>query len=61
MHTLTGKPEGDTVFGRSRRRWASNIKMDMKEIGSANVDLIHAIQDRDMWYDVQCVTNTRVL
>ena len=28
-----GKPEGKRLFGRPRRRWEDNIKMDIQEIG----------------------------
>ena len=30
---LIGKPEGKRPFGRPRRRWEDNIKMDLKEVG----------------------------
>jgi hypothetical protein len=30
---LVGKPEGKRAFGRSRRRWEDNIKMDLQEVG----------------------------
>jgi hypothetical protein len=30
---LVGKPEGKRPFGRSRRRWEDNIKMDLQEVG----------------------------
>jgi hypothetical protein len=30
---LVGKPECKTPLGRSRRRWESNIKMDLRETG----------------------------
>jgi hypothetical protein len=30
---FVGKAEGERPFGRSRRRWEGNIKMDLKEIG----------------------------
>jgi hypothetical protein len=30
---LVGKPEGRSLFGRPRRRWEDNIKMDFREIG----------------------------
>jgi hypothetical protein len=36
MHTyrvLSGKPEGKTPLRRYRRRWADDIKMDVREIG----------------------------
>jgi hypothetical protein len=30
---LLGNPEGNSYFGRLRRRWENNIKMDLKKIG----------------------------
>jgi hypothetical protein len=30
---LVGKLEGRRRFGRPRRRWENNIKMDLREIG----------------------------
>jgi hypothetical protein len=30
---LVGKPEGRRLFGRPRRRWEDNIKMDLREVG----------------------------
>jgi hypothetical protein len=30
---LVGRPEGRRPFGRPRRRWEDNIKMDLKEVG----------------------------
>jgi hypothetical protein len=30
---LVGKPEGRRQFGRPRRRWKDNIKMDLQEVG----------------------------
>ena len=30
---LTGKPTGKRPFGRPRRRWEDNIRMDLEEIG----------------------------
>jgi hypothetical protein len=29
---LVGKPEGNRQFGRPRRRWEDNIKMDLQEV-----------------------------
>jgi hypothetical protein len=29
---LFGKPEGKRQFGRSRRRWEDNIKMDLQKL-----------------------------
>jgi hypothetical protein len=30
---LVGKPEGKIPFGKPRRRWEDNIKMDLQEVG----------------------------
>jgi hypothetical protein len=32
---LVGKPEGKRPFGRPRRRWEDNIKMDLQEVGGS--------------------------
>jgi hypothetical protein len=29
---LVGKPEGRRPFGRPRRRWENNIKIDLREV-----------------------------
>jgi hypothetical protein len=29
---FVGKPEGKRPFGRPRRRWEDNIKMDLQEV-----------------------------
>jgi hypothetical protein len=44
---LVGKPEVKRPFGRLRRRWEDNIKMDLREIGCSVTDWIHLAQDRD--------------
>jgi hypothetical protein len=30
---LVGKPEGRKPFGRPRRRWEDNVKIDLREVG----------------------------
>jgi hypothetical protein len=35
---LVGKPEGKRPLGRSRHRWANNIKVDLGEIGWDDMD-----------------------
>jgi hypothetical protein len=30
---LVGRPEGRSPFGRPRRRWEDNIKMDLQQVG----------------------------
>jgi hypothetical protein len=44
---LVGKPEGKRPLGRPRRRWANNIKMDLREIGWDGMVWIDLAQDRD--------------
>jgi hypothetical protein len=52
---LVGKPEGRRPLGRPRHRWEDNIKMDLTETGSGDVDWFHLAQDRDRW---QALVNT---
>jgi len=35
---LVGKPEGKRPFGRPRRRWQDNIKMDLQEVRCGSMD-----------------------
>ncbi|KAJ4435032.1 hypothetical protein ANN_23605 [Periplaneta americana] len=44
---LVGRPEGKRSFGRPRRRWEDNIKMDLREMGYDDRDWITLAQDRD--------------
>jgi hypothetical protein len=46
---LVGKPEGRRPLGRPRRRWVDSIRMDLAEVGWADVDWIDLAQDRDRW------------
>ena len=46
---LVGKPEGKRPFGRLRRIWEYNIKMDLQELGFGIMDWNELAQDRDMW------------
>jgi hypothetical protein len=41
---LLGNPEGKESLGRPRRRWADNIKMDLK-IGCSNMDRTDLTED----------------
>jgi hypothetical protein len=36
-------------FGRLRRRWEENIKMDLKELECGGMDWIDLAEDRDRW------------
>jgi len=48
-------------WGRPRRRWVDNIRMDLQEVGSGYVDWIDLAQDRDRWRMlVIAVMNLRV-
>jgi hypothetical protein len=54
---LVGKPEGKRPFGRPRRRWEENIKMDLRKVECG----IHQAQCRDRWLAlVNAVMNLRV-
>jgi len=58
---LVRKPEEKSPFGRFRRRWEDNIKMDLQEVGCGNMDCIELAQDRESWRPlVNAVMNIRV-
>ena len=58
---LVGKPESKRPFGRPRRRWEDNIKMDVREVGCDPRDWITPAEDRDQWRAyVRAVMNLRV-
>jgi hypothetical protein len=46
---LVGRPEGKRPLVRLRRRWEDNIKMDLREIGIDESNLIRLAQDRVRW------------
>jgi hypothetical protein len=46
---LVGKPDGKRPLGRPRRGWVDNIKMDLGEMVSSDVDWIGLAQDSDKW------------
>ena len=46
---LTGTPTGKRPSGRPRRRWESNIRMDLKEIGINTINWVASAQDSDYW------------
>jgi hypothetical protein len=58
---LVGKPEGKRPFGRPRRRWDDNIKMDVQKVGCGGMDWIKLAHDRESWRAlVNAVMNSRV-
>jgi hypothetical protein len=42
-----GKPDGKRPFGRPRRRWEDNIKMDLQDVRHGGTDWIDLAQDKD--------------
>jgi hypothetical protein len=46
---LMGKPERKRQFGRPRRRWEDNIKMDLQEVGCGGMDWIELAQSMNSW------------
>jgi hypothetical protein len=49
MREKRGKPEGQRPFGRPRRRWEDNIKMDPQEVGCESMVWIELEEFRDRW------------
>jgi ribosomal protein L28 len=41
--------EKSRSFGRTRRRWEDNIRMDIREIGLKALKRMHLAQNRDQW------------
>jgi hypothetical protein len=59
---LVEKPEGKRTFGKPRRRWEDNIKMDLQEVGCRDMDWIDLALDSKRWRAlVNAVINLRVL
>jgi hypothetical protein len=46
---LVEKPERNRPLGRPRHIREDNIKMDLQEVGCADMDWIELAQDRDSW------------
>ena len=58
---LVGKPEVKGPFGRPRRRWKDNIKMDLQKVGCGGMEWIELAQDRNCWRAlVSALMNFRV-
>ena len=43
---LVGKHVGKRTFGRPRRRWEDNIKMNLQEVGCVGLDWTDLVQVR---------------
>ena len=55
------KPERRITFGRPRRRWEDNIKINLREVGWGGIDWIDLALDRDRLRAlVNAVMNLRV-
>jgi len=46
---LVVKPEGKRPFGRYRRRWEDNIKMDLQEVGWGEHELVWSSSEKGWW------------
>jgi hypothetical protein len=46
---LVAKSEEKRTLGGLKRRWESNIKMDLRETGLEDVNIVHLPQDRVQW------------
>ena len=56
-----GTPEGKRPFGRPRRRWEDNNKMDLEDVGGSCREWMESAQNRDRWRAlVGTVRNLRV-
>ena len=58
---LTVNTTGNRPYGRPRRRWEDNIRMDLEEIGINAGNWVGSAQDRDYWRAlVNAALNLRV-
>jgi len=46
---LVGECEGNRQFGKTRRRWEYNIKMDLQDMGCGVINWIELAQDWNRW------------
>jgi hypothetical protein len=46
---LVRKTQGKKAFGRPKRKWENDIKMEFIEIGCKDVNCIYVAQDMDQW------------
>jgi hypothetical protein len=58
---LARRPEGKRVPEKTKRRWADNIGMDLRDTGWEDVDWMHLAEDRVQWKAlVNTVINIRI-
>jgi hypothetical protein len=58
---FVGRPGGKRPLARPRRRWESNIKLELREIIIGGANWIRLAQDRVQWRDfLNTVMNLRV-
>jgi hypothetical protein len=58
---LVGKTEGKRPFGRTKRRWKDNMKIDLQGVRCGDIDWIELAQDENRWRDlVNAVMNILV-
>ena len=58
---LTGKPTGKRPFGRPRRRWEDNIRMDLEKMGINAGNRVDSAEEWDFWRAlVNAALNLRV-
>ena len=46
---LTGKFTGSRPLGKPKRRWETNIIMDLKEIGIDTRNWVDSVRDKGYW------------
>jgi hypothetical protein len=46
---FVGKTKGQRPFGKTRRIWEDNIKMDLHEVGRMGMDWIDVAYGGDRW------------
>ena len=49
FNILTGKPTGNRLLGRPRRKWEDNIRMDLEEISINAGNWVDSDHDKNYW------------
>ena len=61
IQSFVGRPDGRSPFGRPRRRWEDDIKIDLQEVGWGGMNWIALTQVRDRWRALlNAVINIRI-